>query len=124
MTVQDAIDRVDVLAPNQYDAAQKMRWLSDLDGRIYREVIVTHHGNFYGTDVPDGGYTDGGEELLVKEPYASDLYENYLLSRIADRNAEVTKYNQFATLFNEAYLSFCNRYNRTHMPRSAGGWRF
>ena len=123
MTVQDVIARVDELAPNQYSDEQKTRWLSDLDGRIVHEVLMTHEPQ-WGVMRYFEEYTDAESDLLLDGPYASDVYENYLLSRIAERNAEIQKYNLYATLFNEAYQSYVNWYNRTHMPKQGKGWRF
>ncbi len=123
MTIQEIIDRVDYLSPNQYSDEQKTRWLSDLDGRIVHEVFLTHEPR-WGVMRMFEGYTDTENDLLLDGPYASDVYENYLLSRIAERNAEISKYNLYATLFNEAYTNYVNWYNRTHKATQQSGWRF
>ena len=34
MTIREAIDRTDSLKPNQYSQADKLRWLSEMDGLI------------------------------------------------------------------------------------------
>lgn len=34
MTAQEAIDRADALLPNTLESAEKLRWLSELDGRL------------------------------------------------------------------------------------------
>ena len=74
----DIIERLDLLEPNDYSPEQKLRWLWSLDGRIYREVIQTHEPT-----LPDlfGAYDDGDAELLIEEPYALDVYSNYLLAK-------------------------------------------
>ena len=123
MTIQEVIDRVDTLAPNQYSDEQKMAWLSDFDGRVFHEVIMTHrpgHGIMYPFDT----YTDDDTELIIQPPYAADIYVNYLLSRIAEANAEIQKYNLYAALFNTEYQNWTAWFNRTHEPRDKGGWRF
>ena len=122
MTVAEAIQYADEIAPNQYTQAQKTRWLADLDGKTLREVFMTHEKP--GGGIWPVGETDGADELLIPAPYANDVYVNYLLSRIAEANAEVGKYNLYAALFNMAYQDFANRYNRTHEPKGAGVWRF
>lgn len=43
MTIQQVIDDVDLFKPNQYTIEQKISWLSQLDGQIYRELIVLHY---------------------------------------------------------------------------------
>ena len=123
MTVSEAISKADAIAPNQYTDQQKLDWLSTLDGRIYHEVFRTHEPGF-GVMLPYEGHDSTDDELFVQEPYGADLYVNYLLSRVAEANAEIQKYNLYATLFNEAYKSFTNKFNREHMPKEAGPWRF
>lgn len=121
MTVQEAINRTDALAPNQYSAAQKLRWLSDLDGKILLELFRGRAGRWAVSDAFEG-YTEGEEELLVPAPFAGDVYENYLLSRIAQANAEIQKYNLYAALFNTAYQQFASWVLRSRRPGRAEGW--
>ena len=44
MTINEAIEMVDRLKPNQYEHEQKVGWLSKLDGMIYEEIrkILQH----------------------------------------------------------------------------------
>ena len=122
MTIQEAIARVDELMPNQYSTEQKIHWLSTLDGKIFHEVIMTHHGAAFAY-YPFEGYETDDEELLVKPPYADDVYGYYLQSRIAEANSEWGKYNQLSELFNAAYSDYTAWYNRTHMPVQGGRWK-
>ena len=39
MTVAEAISIVDKLMPNQYQDTFKIKWLSKLDGQIFKEVF-------------------------------------------------------------------------------------
>lgn len=48
MTIQEAMDRVDEMKPNKQSQTLKVRWLSELDGIIWRELEKTHRGA-YGT---------------------------------------------------------------------------
>ena len=125
MTITQVIERVDELAPNQYTGEQKKRWLKDFDGRVFREVFRTHEpgGSLLYAYNHDG---DDGEELelLIPDPYADNVYSYYLLSRIAEANAEIQKYNLYATLFNQEYQGFVNWFNRNRMPKAEGGWRY
>ena len=121
MTIQETIARADAIAPNQYTFEQKMAWLGDFDGKVLHEVFQTHDTD--GT-YDFAGYEDADDALLIPEPYAADIYVNYLLSRVAEANAEIPKYNLYATLMNTAYDQFAARYNRTHMPVNQGRWRF
>ena len=115
MTIEQAITLVDGLKPNQYDHEQKVKWLSKLDGMIYTEVISTHEGNElehfdgYDTAMPD-------QMLLVPYPYDEDVYNYFLQMQIDRENGEMVKYNQSATMYNNAYKTFCDWYNRSHHP--------
>lgn len=119
MTIGEVIGRVDELSPNQYTTEQKMRWLTNLDGRIFEELIKTHR------NPPRESfekYTSTQDELLVPFPYADDLYCWYLQAMIAAQNAEDSKYEQLRVLYNEALEAYENWYNRNHVP--LGGSRF
>ena len=115
MTINEAVDLVDRLKPNQYDHELKVKWLSKLDGMIFREVISMHEGNTI-TEFP--GYDDACPDtvLLVPYPYDEDVYNYFLQMQIDRENGEVGKYNQSATMFNNAYKIYCDWYNRTYMP--------
>jgi len=115
MTIGECLEQVDALAENLYSQAQKVRWLSDLDGQVANEVITTHEG---GEGFAFAGYdeeTDPGTELLVPAPY-SDLYRWYLEFKIHLENGDMVRYNNALTLYNNAYLTYQDYYNRTHMP--------
>lgn len=150
MTVSELITEVDALEPNQYNIEFKIRWLSDLDGQIFDEMIITHIPDiraklrerpaFYGNPLNQekiwpfepieqkhehGGhkpekrrwpYTDGTEELLVKEPYARDVYVPYLEAMIARANKEFVRYNAMMTLYNAGYQKWAAWFNRTYYP--------
>jgi len=115
MTIQEAIDELDALKPNSYTAAQKIKWLSDIDLLAYNEILSTHE------DAPETAFTgyasvaDTATRLLIPAPY-TDVYRWYLESRVDLANAETGKYNNSITLFNNAYLTFTDRYNREHAP--------
>ena len=42
MKIREAIETVDRLLSNQYETPDKVRWLSELDGIVYRDIICTH----------------------------------------------------------------------------------
>lgn len=122
MTIQEAIQYSDSLHPNGYDQETKISWLSDLDGRIFEEIINTHENGIetftgYTTD------TNTSTKLLVQEPY-SNLYIPYLISKVDYYNAEISRYNNSSAVYNLAYQDFANWYNRTHMPKQKGVIKF
>lgn len=116
MTIDEAIKEIDALKPNAYPEDIKVRWLSRIDGTIKREVIDTHEG---GESQPFEGYSEDqlgqGVQMLVPEPY-SELYVHYLASQIDLHNAETARYNNSSIVFNTAYQTFTDWYNRTHLP--------
>lgn len=117
MTGQDAIRWADSLAPNAYTVEQKIAWLSDLDGKIYREFLARYE-NVDENDPPEP-YEDGSETLLIPEPYARDVYGNWLLAKIAEANQEIALYNTHSTMFNAAYREYCDLYNKGHRIKRA-----
>lgn len=118
MKVSEAIEMVDRLRPNKYELNTKIKWLSKLDGMIFREVISTHEGCDIDTFE---GYDEANPdtEMLVPYPYDEDVYNYFLQSQIDKENGEMAKYNQSAALMNGAYQKFCDYWNRTHRPLPA-----
>lgn len=113
MTIGEVIAQVDELKPNLFQQHMKIKWLSDVEGNVIREVINTH-------DRKEGpmvfqGYDTDVEELLVPEPY-TDLYVYYLMAQIDFAQAEYDRYNNTTIRFNEAYDRFRRWYNREHRP--------
>ena len=114
MTIKDAITAVDLLKPNQYDRETKRKWLSQLDGKIHRELILTH-AHEESAETFDG-YDTEDAELLAQYPYGEDVYLWYLQSMIDLYNGESAKYNQSAAQFNSAYSQYSGWWHRTHAP--------
>lgn len=100
MKAIEIIERVDALEPNQYNAAQKLDWLSQLDGQIFHEL-----GSAVAEEMP-AGYDTGNEELLVPFPDAEQVYGFYLRAMIALNNFETARYNQHIAMFDSAYGRF------------------
>lgn len=122
MTVREAIDLADLLKVNAYSDERKRLWLSQLDGRIHREIILQHAHT--AQEAAFDGYQDEEQTLLVPFPYAESVYNNYLQAMIDRENGEIGKYNQSIALFESAYLEYACWYNRTHCPLYAGGFRY
>ena len=100
MKIREAIETVDRLLPNQYETPDKVRWLSELDGIVYRDIICTHEHEKepepftgYGEDV------DLETQLLIPWPY-DEIYRWYLGMKICDANGETTKYANEAAKYN------------------------
>lgn len=115
MTLQEAIDKIDGLKPNQYSAEDKIGWLSQLDMTIFRDIIMTHHHPRQTKLFM--GYTseDLDHSLIAEEPY-TELYIAYLGMKIDEYNNETQRYNNSATMFNAYYENYEKWINKTRMP--------
>ena len=92
MTIIEAINHIDSLKPNSYTQADKIIWLSNLDGIIKNEIIDTHEGS---ENVTFDGYnaeTALDTVLLVPAPY-DDVYIKWLEAQIDYANGETNRYN-------------------------------
>lgn len=117
MTISGAIDNVDRLKPNGFSDDEKIGWLSELDARIWAEIIQTHEGAEDRTWEPYTEDTDRDTVLLAYAPY-DPVYRYWLEAQIDLYNMELDKYNNSTALFNAAYQDFAGAYNRTHMPHA------
>ncbi|MBQ6398200.1 MAG: hypothetical protein IJI06_08660 [Oscillospiraceae bacterium] len=124
MNAREIITEVNDLSPNQYDNDLKLKWLEDLDGKIFRELIERHDDPETEERFTEADYEDTGVELLIGPPYARDIYVNFLRGKIAEANAETERYNLYAAAFNANYQEYAALYNsRTPMKRQRG-WRY
>ena len=118
MKIIEAINAIDALKPNAFTQAEKIRWLSALDGCLYQEIVLPHEG---AQAQPFAGYdeaTPPETELLAQEPFGRELYLKYLEAQIDYYNGETARYNNSMTMYQAAYTVFARWYNRTHPPLS------
>lgn len=122
MTIHEAITQLDALKHNTYSQAEKISWLSTLDGRIRHQILDTHAGGPEGVFPGYTHLTPADTLLLVCYPH-EDLYVRYLEAMVDYHNGEIEKYNNSIALFEAAYRSFQRHYNRTHLPKGQK-WKF
>jgi hypothetical protein len=115
MTIAEAIDITDKLTPNAYDETEKVRWLLTIDQMVYTDLIATHEGAEKFAK-PEYAAEDIATDLLVPEPYAEDIYVNYLQAKIAQQNGEDAKYNKAVLFYNDGYTRFAQAYDAAHRP--------
>lgn len=123
MTLGEIIAEVNETKPNTYDDGLFIKWLSQQDGRVFNDVIMTHEhalvededGNLVEPEFH--GYTDNSlnDELLICEPY-TDTYRYYLDAMIDYSNGETDRYQNSMLMYNNAYQEYKNYYNRTVKP--------
>ena len=116
MTIQAAMDMADQMKPNRMTERVKRAYLTEIDQLIYEEILLKHAHTaeeevkpFYDDD------TDPGTEMLVPPPYDM-LYVYWLMSKIDLLNQEMDKYNNDRALFENAYDTMHDWWNRTRMP--------
>lgn len=120
MKIIDAISLVDEMRVNTYGDDEKVRWLNWLDGQLYVTVHKRH------ADPPDFHSYECESmetELLVPAPF-DQMYIWWLQAQMDLVTGEVDRYNADITVFNNLQDSFIAEYKRTHMPVSAGPFRF
>lgn len=110
MKIKDVIKHTIQLVPSQYTEDVFMRWLSDLDGKVYNDLMV---GLEECPETAPGVYTDVDTELLIPYPY-EDLYINYLCAKIHQQNADYDRYTNSMIEYNNAYSNYAAMYVRTH----------
>jgi len=113
MTVAKAIERADNLRPNPFEYEQKVRWLSELDGKIAKEVLKDTAFKSY------DHAKDSERELILDEAYC-DIYLFYLTAMIDFFSRDYIEYNNSMLMFNEAYEKFSKAYKRGDIENKKG----
>ena len=108
LTAGEVLNRVDALLPNQYTAAEKLRWLEQAEGFVKREILHEK-----GELAP----LNSGTVLTVPPPY-DEMYRHYVEAQIHYANAEMTRYNNASTAWNNAFLTYRDYDCRTVLPQS------
>lgn len=117
MTITEAITAIDAIKPNTFEEIEKIKWLSQLDGKVKKEIIDTHAD---ADAVVFNGYDENtplDTELLIPAPY-DEVYLLWLEAKIDYSNNEYGKYNNSSIMYNNAYSAYWRYYNRTHLPLS------
>ncbi len=115
MTILEALADVDETKPNMFDDNMKIRWLSELDGKVYKEVILTHEHDEDLEPIKEYTEADMDKELLIPFPN-TDCYRYYLYAMIDFANGETDRFSNSMLMFNNAYSTFEKDYNSTHAP--------
>lgn len=119
MTIQDAITETDNLKPNLYDTGSKLRWLNDIEGKLYNDIFSVRMDSPV-KDCPKYNLSsDFNTDLLVPDTYAQ-IYIYYLIAMIDYYNAELDRYNNSMVMFNMAWDEFAKYWYSTHRQISRG----
>ena len=110
MNILTAIEQTKTNKPSQYSEEMMLKWLSELDGMVYEEVLER-----YGAPEPFLPYTRNmlDEELAIPFPY-DGIYLIWLSAQINSMNCEYERYNNDMMAFNARMEEFQNWYTRKH----------
>ena len=98
MTVHDCIQYIDSIEPNAYSPAQKTRWISECEGKVYTGLFLMQPYEF----VPVVYDAEKDRTLAIPAPYDS-LYPQYLQAMIHYANGEYDRYAASMSLFNQSW---------------------
>ncbi len=110
MRVREIIEKADSLYPNIFPFVTKALWLSELDKKVCREFLDVYGDT---SAVFPEDCTSPDRELVIEDTF-SEIYLRYLFMQFDLTGENITGYQNQASLFNTAYLSFMNHYNRNH----------
>ncbi|MBR2987139.1 MAG: hypothetical protein IKC63_03885 [Clostridia bacterium] len=116
MTIAEAITGIDQRKRNGIPEDVKIKWLSELDGRVYNELILTHDG---GDSIPLPRYDENTirtTTLLIPSPYER-IYLLWLEALIDYTSGEMNRYANAYAMFNNTYAEYARLYHRTHKPK-------
>lgn len=120
MNIQEALDMADQMKPNMMDRQVKIAFLQELDQLIYKEILLKHVHTAAEEVLPEYDLdTPAGTELLVPDPYGTEMYMAWLMSKIDLMNQEIDKYNNERAMFENAYETMSDWWTRNHMPLQA-----
>ena len=114
MTTLEVIGRVERDRPGESTREELLRWLAQLDGKWYEQVVLTHEGA-EGVEKPEKYTFEEEAKLLIPSPY-DEVYIHYLYSKIDYRLGEIERYDNSAALFNNEWQEARKAYHRAHKP--------
>ena len=117
MTIQEVLSTTDELKANMMIEVTKIRFISEVEGKIYKEIFKKHAGLPAEEQPVYDDATDRGTVLLVPAPYDM-VYVYWLMCQIDLMNMEMDKYNNDRALFENAWSEFADYWRREHMPVS------
>ena len=116
--IVDIIARVDENRPNAFSSATKMKWISDLDGKIAADVFLMDIAQIRELEYR---YPEGLEkEPLVTFPH-DDIYDLWLEAKIDAANGEYNRYQNTMQIYNESYSNFVQWFASVYEPAQGGG---
>ena len=118
-TINQVMERVELVRPSAIDPLVKAKWLIDLDARLWKEVINRHERT---EPLPDQVFSypeDGDKPLLIPDGY-DEAYDLYLLCKVSFYAGETDRYENMRESYQTALDNWTKAYTRTHMPVQRG----
>ena len=121
MKLLEAIAEFDARQYNTVEHDQKVKWLAQVDQRIFSQIISTHEDP---SVTEFHGYAEEDAQLLAPEPYSA-MYIWWLEAQGHLLNKEYDEYNNAILLYNKEYEDYARWYTRNHLPlREHNHFRF
>ncbi len=109
MTVREAMAAVRSLTGAAVEEASLCRWLSELDGRVARELL--------GREAPSPYSPEEGErELLLPAPWDGGVYVHHLEAQSYYASGEYLRAENARVLSESALLAWCRLRRRETLP--------
>ncbi len=117
MKVSEVIERYKRINEDNIDIDLALSWVKELEMMIYDEIVMSHEG--FEKYVPEEGsyFDDWGmdSDVIADMPYQS-VYTSYIDMQMYQMTKESQNFNAAVNVFQNAYWTFMNAYNRKHMP--------
>lgn len=115
MTLGQVLTRIGTERPGESGEGELIRWLSQLDGKWFTEVVLTHVQEETAAFAGYTTETDRETVLLIAPPY-DEVYMPYLYAMIDQRLGEIERYNNDAILFIQGWTEARKSYHQRVMP--------
>ncbi len=127
-TARELLYDIDRKNPNDVQESIKRKWLLDLEKLMLHEVLETHvlspEEERKAREIAAMEDMTDDYAVLAQPPY-QEAYIQYVNAQIALLNVDTTAYENAQALYNNALLTYKNRFNRTHRTgNTVRGWRF
>lgn len=111
-TFAEILNRVDQTKPNAFEMGEKLRWLTELNGKLATEVMLMSPAGV--RELPQGSEALNCQPL-VGYPY-EDIYDRWLEAKIDYHNGEINQYMNSMEAYNAAYTGFVNWFLNAYDP--------
>lgn len=115
VTLDEVITYFDEQCPNQYSREEKIRWISELDERIYEDIIKPRQPLLYVTTFNGYGDDAYGDTVLLVPSMFKDIYKYWIEKNVDINNREIGAANNAIANFTAIYEDYYAWYNRNHI---------